>query len=78
MYRASQEENMICREENRQRHEEFMMMQQTNQQMMMAMFTAVVGRNVPTFQHMQQVPIGTTMGEENVSESNEGVGASSN
>ena len=77
MYRASQEENMICREENRQRHEEFMMMQQTNQQMMMAMFTAVVGRNIPTFQHMQQVPRGTT-GEENVSVNNEGVDESSN
>jgi len=69
---------MIRREENRQRHEEFMMMQQTNQQMMMAMFTAVVGRNIPTFQHMQQVPRGTTMGEKNVSVSNEGVDENSN
>ena len=76
MYRASQEENTIHREENWQRHKEFMMMQQTNQQMMMAMFTAVVGRNIPTFQHMQQVPQGTR--EENVSVSNEGVDESSN
>ncbi len=69
---ASQEENMMCREESRQHHKEFMMIQQTNQQMMMAMFSAVVGRNVPNFQSMQQVPRGT-MGEQNVSVSNKGV-----